>query len=404
MDFPEYIQSTISKEIIQEELERSFSYFKNLNADLKQRFVDRTSAFIEQKKFVARQDLMMTDTIRIIISACAVQVTFGLDSFNLDTFEYVIVYPDSYESPVTKKMHNGETNLNGFICLSWKHVLAGIENPTDNYNLGIHEWMHALRFNGINYDQTDYFFDGYINKWVANAMQEFFSLKKGKESIFRRYGASNIHEFLSVCTEHFFESPDEFKLKAPELFNQMCILLNQLPSKQNSTQIDVRNALLGANDIQIDKQQAPVLTLKASFFRTLLNMGTGLLYFSLIMIILLYQNNLITLLLALGVCLLGVIIMNNKYFTIKFFENNIYLQQGFVESFSEKLSIRYPSLIKLEIYEGNFGNSIGTVFQLNYYNGSKFIIKTVYCSAIDIPKEKIVSLLQQKNVLVLCPN
>ncbi|MCE9540543.1 MAG: zinc-dependent peptidase, partial [Bacteroidetes bacterium] len=271
MNFTEYIQSSISKEIIHNELEHSFIYFKNLNSGLKQRFVERTSIFIEQKKFVARQHLEMTDTIRIIISACAIQVTFGLDTYTLDTFEYVVIYPDVYESPITKQMHKGETNLNGFICLSWKHVLAGLENPRDNYNLGIHEWTHALRFNGINYDQTDYFFDGYINKWVANAIPEFSILKKEKNSIFRHYGATNIHEFLSVCTEHFFESPDEFKLKAPELFEQMCILLNQIPGIDKSTQIGVRNVLLGVNDFSVNVQEAPLLNMEASFFRTVLN-------------------------------------------------------------------------------------------------------------------------------------
>lgn len=404
MNFTEYIQSPIAKEIIYNELENSFIYFKNLNAALKQRFVERTSVFIEQKKFVARQHLDMTDTIRIIISACAVQVTFGLDTFTLDTFEYVVIYPDVYESPATKQMHKGETNLNGFICLSWKDVLAGLKNPADNYNLGIHEWTHALRFNGINHDQTDYFFDEYINKWVANAMREFSLLKKGHPSIFRRYGAANIHEFFSVCTEHFFESPDEFKLKAPDLFEQMCILFNQVPGIGKSAQLDVRNALLGVSDIADNKNESPQLTMEASFFRTLLNMGSGLLYFSITLIVLLLQNNETTTVLAVIVCILAFVIMNNKYFTIKFYENNIYLQSGFIESFANKFSINYRSLIKMEIYDGNYGTSVGTVFQLEYYNGSKFIKKTVYCSSIDVPREKIVALLYKKKVLVRYPN
>ncbi len=403
MNFSEYIQSPISKEIIHDELERSFIFYKNLSADLKQRFVERTSVFIVQKKFVARQNILMTDTIRIIISACAVQITLGLDFFTIDTFEYVIVYPDVYESPGTKRMHRGETNLNGFICLSWKHVLAGIENPSDNYNLGLHEWMHALRFNGINYDQTDYFFDGYINKWVANAMHDFLLLKNGKHSVFRRYGAVNIHEFLSVCTEHFFESTDEFKLNAPELFDQMCILLNQLPDKNGTSTIGVRKQLLGSPEVTVDSQQAPILILEASFFRTLLNLGLGLFYFGLTFIILLWQNSWITTIMALIVGLWLIVKMNNKYFTIKFYENNLYLQKGFATWFAQKLIINYRSLMKLEIYDGNYEKGGEAVFQLNYYNGSEFRKKIVYCSAIAVPEEKIMSLLQQKKVLVLCP-
>lgn len=403
MEFSEYIQSPIHPLEIHRELERSYLYYQNLNPILKQRFVERSAIFIAQKKFVARQGLDLTNSIRIIISACAIQVTFGLDSYTLNNFEYVVIYPDIYESPMTKQMHRGETNLNGFICLSWKHILEGIENPNDNYNLGLHEWTHALRFNSINYEETDYFFDGYINKWVAGAMPEFANLKNGKQSIFRRYGASNIHEFLSVCTEHFFESPDEFKLKAPDLFDQMCILFNQLPSKEGSARIGVRNTLLKTNTVSV-AEQIPVLVLQASFLRTLTNMGLGLLYFSFSIALLIIQFNLITSLIALLVVLGGILLMNYKYFTIKFYDNNLYIQSGFVESFANKLSIDYQSLIKMEIFDGNFDTGFGTVFQLNYYDGNYFSKRVAYCSSIDIPYEKIKTLLQQKKVAVLFPN
>lgn len=403
MEFSEYIQSPINSIEIHKELERSYLYYQHLNPVLKQRFVERSAIFIAQKKFVARQGLDLTNSIRIIISACAIQVTFGLDSYTLNNFEYVVIYPDIYESPMTKQMHRGETNLNGFICLSWKHILEGIENPSDNYNLGLHEWTHALRFNSINYEETDYFFDGYINKWVAGAMPEFANLKNGKQSIFRRYGASNIHEFLSVCTEHFFESPDEFKLKAPDLFDQMCILFNQLPSKDGSTRIGVRNTLLKTNTVS-ETEQIPVLVLQASFLRTLTNMGMGLLYFSFSIALLIIQFNLITSVIALLVVLGGILLMNYKYFTIKFYDNNLYIQSGFVESFANKLSIDYQSLIKMEIFDGNFDTGFGTVFQLNYYDGNYFSKRVAYCSSIDIPYEKIKALLQQKKVAVLFPN
>ncbi|MCE9539984.1 MAG: hypothetical protein K8R85_12315, partial [Bacteroidetes bacterium] len=119
---------------------------------------------------------------------------------------------------------------------------------------------------------------------------------------------------------------------------------------------------------------------------------------------LLMQKNALTMALAGIVCILAVVIMNNKYFTIKFYENNIYLQRGFIASFANKFIISYRSLIKMEIYEGNFDTSGGTVFQLKYYNGNKFLKKTVYCSAINVPCEKIVTLLQTKRVRVLFPN
>lgn len=404
LEFSEYIQSAISPDIIHTELENGFLYYKNLNPILQKRFVDRLSFFICEKRFVPRQGLKMTDKIRIIVSACSVQTTFGLDEFILQNFKYIVVYPDIYESPMTKKMHRGETNLNGFICLSWKHILEGLENPHDNYNLGIHEWMHALRFNGINFEQTDYFFDGYINKWVAGAMSEYNDLRTGKKNIFRRYGANNIHEFLSVTTEHFFESPDEFQKVAPEFFTEMCILLNQIPHTNGSAQIGVREQLLNAIP-QNENNKRPLLILEASFFRTILNMGYGILPFVVTLFVLFSMQNAAGITLSALLILGAAIKMNSLYFSIKFYEDFVYLQKGFITSFATRLTVPYKCLIKMEIYNGDFdGYSTGTVFQIHYYGEKGFSVKAAYCSAIDVPQHKIIELLKKKKVLIFWPS
>ncbi|MGQ0826916.1 MAG: hypothetical protein ACT4ON_00835, partial [Bacteroidota bacterium] len=152
------------------------------------------------------------------------------------------------------------------------------------------------------------------------------------------------------------------------------------------------------------EMQSPVLILEASFIRTLINMGLGLIYFAGALFLLFSIDSLITTVLAVSVCFWGVVIMNNKYFTIKFYDEYIYLRSGFIGSLNNKLRIKYNSLIKLEIFEGNYDNSFGTVFQFSYYNGHKFLKRTAYCSAIDIPQDKIISLLHQKKVGVILPN
>lgn len=96
--------------------------------------------------------------------------------------------------------------------------------------------------------------------------------------------------------------------------------------------------------------------------------------------------------------------MNNMYFTIKFYDDFVYLQKGFISSFSSRLSIPYRSLMKMEIFNGNFDNySSTTVFQFNYYNGNRFIKKIAYSSAIDVPHKKIKELLNKKKVAILWP-
>lgn len=144
-------------------------------------------------------------------------------------------------------MHKGETNLGGFMCFSWKDFVSGNQTPDDKINLGLHEFGHALRFNGISGDETDYFFEHYFKRWLACAAREFSRMRKGYPSILRKYGSVNINEFFSVVVETFFERPFEFKVNLPELYNHTSIILNQTFLDDGSIQLNCREKLMLQN-------------------------------------------------------------------------------------------------------------------------------------------------------------
>lgn len=180
-----------------------------------------------------------------MLAASAVQVTFGLEIWDLSYFNQILVFPSEYKNPFTNKLHKGETNLGGFMCFSWEDFLEGNKNPADKINLGLHEFAHALRFNGIKGDDTDYFFEHYFPKWVSCASKEFVKLRNNVPSIFRKYGGVNINEFFSVTVETFFENSVEFEQHVPELYRQTSILLNQTYSSKTKTwEINCRKTLL----------------------------------------------------------------------------------------------------------------------------------------------------------------
>ncbi len=226
--FPKYVTGDVLDARVILILAEKFPYYKKLSLKQQEVFRKRLHEFLAKKKFVPRKNFSLQDEMRVLIAACAIQVTFGLDNYMLGYFEYILVYPDVYRNPHTRKMHKGETNLAGFMCLSWKDIESGIKREEDNYNLGLHEFAHALRFNSFKGNQeNDYFFEGYFPKVIAIGEPEFYKLKTGKPSIFRKYGGTNINEFYAVLIEHWFESPEQFKQELPELYRHMCILMNQ---------------------------------------------------------------------------------------------------------------------------------------------------------------------------------
>lgn len=210
-------------------LSLKFSYFQRLDDAGRARFLKRLLRFISEKEFRAMSGMMLTEEMVVLISASAIQLTFGLDDYLLEHFTSIFIYPREFYSRINKTYNKGETNAGGAIALSWKDFREGYADEHNNLNLGLHEMAHALRFNELH-DDFDSLFAAYMSKWRMMADGEFEKLKAKQPSFFRAYGGSNISEFFSVCVEYFFESPKEFKEHLPDLYRSMTTLLNQDPS------------------------------------------------------------------------------------------------------------------------------------------------------------------------------
>jgi hypothetical protein len=155
----------------------------------------------------------------------------------------IIIHPKKFLNKPTQQLFKGETNLQGYIQLSWLSFINGYKDRNDNVNLGIHEFSHALRFNSIRGNEQDYYTKYFFLMWLGTAYEAFYHIKQGKESIFRNYGGANINEFISVCFEHYFESPQQIKEAYPHLYYNTAILLNQV-TEGNITRINVREQMM----------------------------------------------------------------------------------------------------------------------------------------------------------------
>lgn len=221
-------------------LETYFSYYRTLSPEWKEVFVQRIILFTKSKWFVSQKGFKINNQVKAIISASAVQLTLGLSDWRIGYFDTILLFSSDFKNEITGLKLKGETNLNGFVSFSWKSFIEGYRIPDDNLNLGLHEFTHALRFNGVRGHETDVFFDSYFPKWYSYAQREFRNLKNGRDSIFRKYGGANINEFLSVVVEHFFESPHEFRSEFPLLYSATAIMLNQKTDGQK-TELNIRH-------------------------------------------------------------------------------------------------------------------------------------------------------------------
>lgn len=214
-------------------LNKYSAYYKLLPEHLKPRFEQRVQRFMYAKKFISRGVGEVTDEMKVLISASATQLTFGLTEIYFSNFDKILIYPDSYYSHITKRYHLGEVNPRaGIIILSWKSFVEGYADLKDSLNVGIHEMAHAIHFENrimnAEYDFLDYELLRHL-KWITE--REIPKINSGEPHFLRAYAGTNAYEFFAVSLEHFFEQPGEFRVAIPDLYNLLVQLLNQDPAR-----------------------------------------------------------------------------------------------------------------------------------------------------------------------------
>ncbi len=128
-------------------LSRYNPYYRSLPADGRDRFLRRVLQFIEGKNFkyivIKREESMP-----LLVSAAAIQLTYGLDHFQLDYFHTIYIIKDKYTYGVYKMPFAGHVSDDG-IYLSWNHFIREFSEYSDGQNVGLHEMAHALTYSNF---------------------------------------------------------------------------------------------------------------------------------------------------------------------------------------------------------------------------------------------------------------
>jgi hypothetical protein len=207
---------------------RYFKYYNRLGLAEQRKFLFRTYLFRKARRF-HYIEVRESPEMPILISAAAVQLTFGLDAFMLNYFNDVFVLKDDYHYGFYSRPFMGHVDQTG-IYLSWDNFMKGICGQTPNCNVGLHEMGHALAYvNFITETDQDKHFRKEFKNFSKIARPIFGQMQQGKKNILGEYASTNYHEFWAVAVETFFENPVRFKHELPELYMAMAQLLNQDP-------------------------------------------------------------------------------------------------------------------------------------------------------------------------------
>ena len=208
-------------------LQQNNPFYKKLKPKYKTYFEHRVATFIEKTEFSTR-DISINSEMKLTIAAVYIQLTFGMKNYLNQLIQQIIIYPDIYLSTHTNEYYKGEFNPKlKTIVFSWSDFKSGIDIKNDNLNLGLHEFTHALHFQTLKSDKTAHvLFHETLQNLFFSFSDEALRENVLNSGFLRAYAFENQYEFVAVLLEHFFESPEEFKSKFPEVYLKVKQMIN----------------------------------------------------------------------------------------------------------------------------------------------------------------------------------
>ncbi|MBL0357047.1 MAG: zinc-dependent peptidase [Chitinophagaceae bacterium] len=215
-------------------LNKHFVYYTRLAFDAKLKFFQRLKTFMKEKVFVIHDESGFKE-MPILISASAVQISFGLEKYLLPNFSHIHIFPEAFIG-VYPTLRLLEGNVSGHtVNLSWKHFMDGYKYPLNGQNVGLHEFAHAYYYQyfetGENVERD---FVATFPKFDECGNRAFQQEKLPGNDLYSDYALTNFQEFWAESVEIFFERPADMKRAYEDLYNAICQLLNQEPVNNTS--------------------------------------------------------------------------------------------------------------------------------------------------------------------------
>ncbi len=209
-------------------LEKKVAFYAKLSDAEKTRFEEAVLLFFNDVD-ITGIEIEIDDTDRLLVASSAVIPLFGFPGWRYRNINEVLLYQGSFNQNYQTKGQDrnvlgmvGSGAMNRMMILSKPALHQGFRTPMGKSNVGIHEFVHLL-------DMADGAIDGlpeilmeqqYVLPWLHEMHEEIRDIKKRNSKI-NPYGATNEAEFLSVAAEYFFNQPEHFEKKYPELFDLM---------------------------------------------------------------------------------------------------------------------------------------------------------------------------------------
>jgi Mlc titration factor MtfA (ptsG expression regulator) len=220
-------------------LSEHVAFYRTLDDKGKIRFEEKIKEFLGYIR-ITGVNTNVDDLDTLLVASSGVIPIFGFPEWRYYNLGTVLLYPNSFNEihflAEGADRHVlgmvGEGAMQRIMILSKPALRAGFANESGKENTGIHEFVHLL-------DKEDGAIDGlpeallkrqFTIPWLQLIAKNIVAIHTGQSDI-NIYGSKNEAEFFAVASEYFFEQPEMFKEKHPELYNLMTRIFQQSPAR-----------------------------------------------------------------------------------------------------------------------------------------------------------------------------
>lgn len=168
--------------------------------------------------------------MKVVVAAAACRLTMNMPWEHYAQVGHVALREKEF---ITRDgVHAAGTGGRWKVTLSWPEVLHGLAVPDDGYNVGYHEFAHAL-------DGADDTMDGeapgprpdlypsWAHVIAAGRAEVERAIEEERAPPIDGYAATDEAEFFAVATEWFFERPRSLREKLPAVYDLLSRFYDQ---------------------------------------------------------------------------------------------------------------------------------------------------------------------------------
>ena len=190
-------------------------YYKSLHPDQRQKYDNRLVMYMHGRAFasVGSEHHAVPDDIQAIVASNAVKMMMSKKDYLLGDMDRVYLYKHPFPTPRYQFLHTVETDIEeGVFIFSLEHLIPGMINPEEHYNIAMHGYAEAFQRVFPKEDFT------YLDHITWEQLEELGHHSQDK--ILKTIGF-NKTDIPTVVINYFFTHPRRFNSMFPDVFDRL---------------------------------------------------------------------------------------------------------------------------------------------------------------------------------------